>query len=90
MKCPELKHMPEEGLPVSISYLRIEECPLLTKRLQRKKGKEWRKIADIVVEGGQCSIALSLIILYHLYLGSKLEVEKYRTSYFYKQSKTGI
>uniref|UniRef100_A0A2N9HCY9 Disease resistance RPP13-like protein 1 n=1 Tax=Fagus sylvatica TaxID=28930 RepID=A0A2N9HCY9_FAGSY len=45
MKCPELKHMPEEGLPVSISHLLIEECPLLTKRLQRKKRKEWRNIA---------------------------------------------
>jgi Leucine-rich repeat (LRR) protein len=45
MKCPELKHMPEEGLPVSISHLLIEECPLLTKRLQRKKRKGWRNIA---------------------------------------------
>ncbi|XP_050273196.1 putative disease resistance RPP13-like protein 1 [Quercus robur] len=43
--CPKLKHMPEEGLPVSISHVNIDECPLLTKRLQRKKGKEWRNIA---------------------------------------------
>nr|POF19067.1 putative disease resistance protein [Quercus suber] len=28
--CPELKHMPEEGLLVSISHLRIKECPTLT------------------------------------------------------------
>ncbi|KAM4084947.1 hypothetical protein ACB094_08G171800 [Castanea mollissima] len=43
--CPKFKHMPEEGLPVSVSHIRIGECPLLTKRLQRKKGKEWRNIA---------------------------------------------
>ncbi|XP_030950652.1 putative disease resistance RPP13-like protein 1 [Quercus lobata] len=43
--CPKLKHMPEEGLPVSVSHIQIGECPLLTKRLQRKKGKEWRNIA---------------------------------------------
>nr|XP_023889046.1 putative disease resistance protein At3g14460 [Quercus suber]XP_023889047.1 putative disease resistance protein At3g14460 [Quercus suber]XP_023889048.1 putative disease resistance protein At3g14460 [Quercus suber]XP_023889049.1 putative disease resistance protein At3g14460 [Quercus suber]XP_023889050.1 putative disease resistance protein At3g14460 [Quercus suber]XP_023889052.1 putative disease resistance protein At3g14460 [Quercus suber]XP_023889053.1 putative disease resistance protein At len=43
--CPKFKHMPEEGLPVSISHIKIEECPPLTKRLQRKKGKEWRNIA---------------------------------------------
>ncbi|XP_075634495.1 putative disease resistance RPP13-like protein 1 [Castanea sativa] len=43
--CPKFKHMPEEGLPVSVSLIRIGECPLLTKRLQRKKGKEWRNIA---------------------------------------------
>nr|POE65416.1 putative disease resistance protein [Quercus suber] len=46
-QCPKLKHMPEEGLPVSISHIRITACPLLTKRLQRKKGKEWRNIAHI-------------------------------------------
>ncbi|KAL4612019.1 hypothetical protein ACB092_08G168300 [Castanea dentata] len=43
--CPKLKHMPEEGLPVTISKIKIIACPLLTKRLQRKKGKEWRNIA---------------------------------------------
>ena len=30
---------------LSISHIRIDTCPLLTKRLQRKKGKEWRNIA---------------------------------------------
>ncbi|KAK4608599.1 hypothetical protein RGQ29_002133 [Quercus rubra] len=43
--CPKLKHMPEEGLPVTISNIKIITCPLLKKRLQRKKGKEWRNIA---------------------------------------------
>ncbi|XP_075634810.1 putative disease resistance RPP13-like protein 1 [Castanea sativa] len=43
--CPKLKHMPEEGLPVTISKVKIIACPSLTKRLQRKKGKEWRNIA---------------------------------------------
>ncbi|KAM3693472.1 hypothetical protein ACJW31_08G169800 [Castanea mollissima] len=43
--CPKLKHMPEERLPVSISHIKIGNCPLLAKRLQRKKGKEWRNIA---------------------------------------------
>nr|POE61627.1 putative disease resistance protein [Quercus suber] len=28
--CPELKHMPEEGLPATISHLWIKECPTLT------------------------------------------------------------
>ncbi|KAF3948757.1 hypothetical protein CMV_025280 [Castanea mollissima] len=43
--CPKLKHMPEGGLPVSVSHIQIRDCPLLTKRLLRKKGKEWRNIA---------------------------------------------
>ncbi|XP_050273205.1 putative disease resistance protein At3g14460 [Quercus robur] len=43
--CPKLKHMPKEGLPASISHILIRDCPLLTKRLQRRKGKEWRNIA---------------------------------------------
>ncbi|XP_075635758.1 putative disease resistance RPP13-like protein 1 [Castanea sativa] len=47
--CPKLKHMPEEGLPVSISHIQIRDCPLLTKRLQMRKGKEWRNIARIPI-----------------------------------------
>jgi hypothetical protein len=42
--CPKLKYMPEQGLPTSLSILRIRDCPLLKKEWQSKKGKEWRKI----------------------------------------------
>ncbi|XP_050272950.1 putative disease resistance protein At3g14460 isoform X1 [Quercus robur] len=58
--CPKLKHMPEEGLPVTISNVKIITCPLLTKRLQRKKGKEWSNIAHTpfieIIERNQLSI----------------------------------
>ena len=46
VNCPELKHMPKVGLPVSIYYLRIYSCPF-SKQRKEKKGKEWRKIAHI-------------------------------------------
>ena len=46
VNCPELKHMPKVGLPVSIYYLRIYSCPF-SKQCKEKKGKEWRKIAHI-------------------------------------------
>jgi hypothetical protein len=39
--------MPEDGLPASLSTLRIYKCPLLKKEWQTKKGKEWHKIAHI-------------------------------------------
>ncbi|XP_059440897.1 putative disease resistance RPP13-like protein 1 [Corylus avellana] len=45
--CPMLKYMPEEGLPASVSVLRIDDCPLVKRQCQRKKGKEWRKIARV-------------------------------------------
>jgi hypothetical protein len=45
--CPKLKFMPEQGLPASLSILRIDNCPLLKKEWQSKKGKEWRKIAHV-------------------------------------------
>uniref|UniRef100_A0A7N2KWN9 R13L1/DRL21-like LRR repeat region domain-containing protein n=1 Tax=Quercus lobata TaxID=97700 RepID=A0A7N2KWN9_QUELO len=44
VNCPELKHMPKVGLPVSIYYLRIYSCPF-SKQCKEKKGKEWHKIA---------------------------------------------
>jgi len=45
--CPKLKYMPEQGLPPSLSILEIRSCPLLKKKWQGEKGKEWRKIAHI-------------------------------------------
>ena len=45
--CPILESLPEEGLPFSISALRIFDCPLLEASWQRKGGKEWHKIAHI-------------------------------------------
>ncbi|XP_045823582.1 putative disease resistance protein At3g14460 isoform X2 [Trifolium pratense] len=44
---PKLKSLPEEGLPSSLSVLSISDCPLLEATWQKKKGKEWRKIACI-------------------------------------------
>ena len=45
--CRMLKYMPEEGLPAAVSILLINNCPLLKKQLDKKKGKEWRKIAHV-------------------------------------------
>ncbi|KAG6632452.1 putative disease resistance protein At3g14460 [Carya illinoinensis] len=45
--CPMLKFMLEEGLPASISILQINQCALLEKQLQSRKGKVWRKIVHI-------------------------------------------
>ncbi|KAJ9685516.1 hypothetical protein PVL29_017527 [Vitis rotundifolia] len=46
-KCEKLKSFPNQGLPSSLSHLDIHYCPLLRKRCQRDKGKEWPKISHI-------------------------------------------
>jgi hypothetical protein len=44
--CPKFECMSEDGLPASLSTLRINGCPLLEKEWERK-GEEWGKIAHV-------------------------------------------
>ncbi|XP_062173778.1 putative disease resistance protein At3g14460 [Alnus glutinosa] len=37
--CPKLKYMPEEGLPASLSTIKIDGCPLMKKQWLSKKRK---------------------------------------------------
>ncbi|XP_062173913.1 putative disease resistance protein At3g14460 [Alnus glutinosa] len=45
-RCPKLECMSEDGLPASLSTLRIGYCPLLEKEWETK-GEEWGKIAHV-------------------------------------------
>ncbi|XP_008231749.1 PREDICTED: putative disease resistance RPP13-like protein 1 [Prunus mume] len=45
--CPSLQCLPEEGLPPSLSHLRILWCPALEGRYNNKTGQDWAKISHI-------------------------------------------
>ncbi|XP_011020963.1 PREDICTED: putative disease resistance RPP13-like protein 1 [Populus euphratica] len=45
--CPLIESMPEEGLPSSLSTLRLHRCPMLGESCEREKGKDWPKISYI-------------------------------------------
>ncbi|OAY85751.1 putative disease resistance protein RGA1 [Ananas comosus] len=45
--CPEIKSLPENGLPASLKELRIWGCPLLKERCIKDQGLDWQLIAHI-------------------------------------------
>ncbi|KAM6552544.1 hypothetical protein CsatB_013306 [Cannabis sativa] len=45
----KLECLPEEGLPQTLTTLRIEQCPLLSDRCKERIGEDWPKIQHIPI-----------------------------------------
>ncbi|CAN6692418.1 unnamed protein product [Malus baccata var. baccata] len=46
-ECPNLQFLPEDGLPLSLSFLEIYSCSTLEKRYENRTGQRWAKISHI-------------------------------------------
>ncbi|CAJ2638904.1 unnamed protein product [Trifolium pratense] len=47
VNCPSLESLPEEGLPSSLSRLRIVGCPLIREKYKKEGGERWHSIRHI-------------------------------------------
>ena len=45
--CPKLKYLTKQRLPPSLSFMSVQNCPLLEKRCQLEKGEEWPYISHV-------------------------------------------
>lgn len=45
--CPSLESLPEQGLPKTLSTLRIIGCPLIKQKYQKEEGERWHTILHI-------------------------------------------
>ncbi|KAJ3670397.1 hypothetical protein LUZ60_010721 [Juncus effusus] len=50
--CPNLNSLPKTGFPVSLGKLVLVNChPMMHKQFKKKKGREWNKVAAILLKG---------------------------------------
>ncbi|WOL07182.1 disease resistance protein RGA3 [Canna indica] len=47
LDCPGILFLPRNGLPTTLKFLRIKDCPILSQRCQDEKGEDWRKLAYV-------------------------------------------
>ncbi|RVW96933.1 putative disease resistance RPP13-like protein 1 [Vitis vinifera] len=46
--CPKLQQfLPKEGLPATLGWLQIRDCPIIEKRCLKGRGEDWPRIAHI-------------------------------------------
>ena len=51
--CPNLQRMPEDGLPTSLSFIKVQKCPMLKNLCPKIKGIPLIKIDKEVISQGE-------------------------------------
>ena len=51
--CPNLQRMPEDGLPTSLSFIKVQKCPMLKNLYHKIKGIPLIKIDKEVISQGE-------------------------------------